>query len=318
MAINYDDIINTRGLLHDPYLVNHRKVGDIYRVDPLRGDGYTWLFRCRNGAYISVTEQILFDDTVGEFNQMDVLCIRSYHTVSGKLILPHRDLYSGDVQIYTGASGSCKFVHYRKTPVRFVNVALTPESYGEVLRDRFNETYEIPKEALQYLDDLIQFPELASVMSEIREYRGSGTEAENYYNEKADEIITLVMRKAEEMQELPHHDFSPGEEDRETMFELKHYIDHHLDSRLSIDDLSAIAHMSPAKLKASFKESYDTSIHQYIMDRRIETAGELLRESDLPVGAIGWLVGYNSSVRFSDAFKEKTGVRPAVYRRKNQ
>jgi transcriptional regulator GlxA family with amidase domain len=52
----------------------------------------------------------------------------------------------------------------------------------------------------------------------------------------------------------------------------------------------------------------------YLRRQRIERARRLLRETDLPVGAIALQVGFNDFSYFARTFREVVGVTPRGYR----
>src|SRR5262249_59361551 len=57
-------------------------------------------------------------------------------------------------------------------------------------------------------------------------------------------------------------------------------IEEHLDSELSLDELAAVAHLSPYHFAREFKTSTGLPPHQYVIARRIERAKQLLRDDD--------------------------------------
>lgn len=93
-------------------------------------------------------------------------------------------------------------------------------------------------------------------------------------------------------------------------------IDHQPTRNWTIQTLAVMAGLSPSRLSACFKTEVGLTVHQYLMRARIEAAGTLLRDTDLPVTAIALELGYASSQHFSAAFKAATGRSPSASRRK--
>ena len=54
--------------------------------------------------------------------------------------------------------------------------------------------------------------------------------------------------------------------------------------------------------------------HQYLLERKIEIAGILLKESAKPVKLIAAEIGFPDEYYFSRLFKKRTGVSPSDYR----
>ena len=96
------------------------------------------------------------------------------------------------------------------------------------------------------------------------------------------------------------------------------YINDHYASTLPLDLLSKISGMSISKLKSDFKKSKKCTITEYIQQRRMAQAEQLLLNSSLPIGQIGQLVGYSCASRFSKLFYLSTGFLPRDYRVHNK
>lgn len=89
-----------------------------------------------------------------------------------------------------------------------------------------------------------------------------------------------------------------------------HYKDPNLDATI----ISEKFNIHTVHLSRIFKEYFNTGLHQYLTQLRIEEAKELLCETDKTVEEIGNLVGYNNIYSFSRAFKRITEFSPSQYR----
>lgn len=67
-----------------------------------------------------------------------------------------------------------------------------------------------------------------------------------------------------------------------------------------------------------FKDFNDVSFTNYLLNLRMDEAGRLLVETNMPVKDIVTATGYNSSNTFGKAFKRKFGVTASVYRRRQK
>lgn len=65
--------------------------------------------------------------------------------------------------------------------------------------------------------------------------------------------------------------------------------------------------MLPLKEKDAFHARYGCTITQYIQGQRMERAEQLLANTDLPVGQIAQIVGYQNPSRFAQLFRRSTG-----------
>lgn len=98
----------------------------------------------------------------------------------------------------------------------------------------------------------------------------------------------------------------------------RRYLDQSYDAPITIDDLSREVALSPYYLIRAFRRVYRQTPHQYLVERRIARAKELLRNSDLSVTEICVEVGFESLGSFSTLFRKATGLSPSAYRERSQ
>jgi AraC family transcriptional regulator len=93
------------------------------------------------------------------------------------------------------------------------------------------------------------------------------------------------------------------------------YIEAHLDSELTIDDLAAVAHLSPYHFARMFKASTGLPPHQYVIARRVDRAKRLLRGGDeLSLAQVAARAGFWDQGHFTRHFKRLFGVTPKQFR----
>jgi len=83
---------------------------------------------------------------------------------------------------------------------------------------------------------------------------------------------------------------------------------------LHLEDLAAEAGMHPQYLPRAFRRVFGVSPHQYVLQRRVERAKQLLRETDLTVAEVAARGGFASQSHLCMRFKRATGVTPRRYR----
>jgi len=126
---------------------------------------------------------------------------------------------------------------------------------------------------------------------------------------KVKEIILLLSKiNAPAIKEIMHNLFSP----RSVSF--KDIIETHLFSPLSLADLAELANSSLASFKREFKKEYNDSPANYIKNRRLEKAKELLAISDKRISDITQDCLFGDTAHFSSAFKAKYQLSPSEYR----
>lgn len=94
------------------------------------------------------------------------------------------------------------------------------------------------------------------------------------------------------------------------------FIDDHCCHQLSLDQISSEACFSRYHFLRLFRRAFDQTPHQYLTQKRIEKAKELLASSKLTVTDVCFEVGFESLGSFSSLFRKYVGHSPAVYRTK--
>lgn len=99
--------------------------------------------------------------------------------------------------------------------------------------------------------------------------------------------------------------------------QVKEVIELHLFSKLKLEELAKLCNLSLSTFKREFKKEFDDSPTNYINDRRLEKAKELLTITDLPISEIAYEIGFQDSLYFTRLFKNKIGIPPTTYRKEN-
>ena len=84
--------------------------------------------------------------------------------------------------------------------------------------------------------------------------------------------------------------------------------------RHTIEELSNKFLINQTTLKNTFKTVYGRPIAAYMKEYRIKRAMELLARTDNSVAEIAHAVGYENQSKFTQAFKDITGILPRDYR----
>jgi len=96
---------------------------------------------------------------------------------------------------------------------------------------------------------------------------------------------------------------------------VKKYIDRHYEGTLSLDHLSKTHFVSKYHLLRLFKKYYGQSPKQYTLSKKIEKARELLKAGG-SVTETCFAVGFESMGSFSVLFKNRIGMNPITYRKR--
>ncbi len=92
------------------------------------------------------------------------------------------------------------------------------------------------------------------------------------------------------------------------------YVDTNYMKELTLDKIGAEFDISPNYLSRKFKKKTGKNFVQYINDKRMERAVEMLESTDMTVVKISELVGFNDQQYFHKLFKRYYGVTPIEFR----
>lgn len=94
------------------------------------------------------------------------------------------------------------------------------------------------------------------------------------------------------------------------------YIDVHYREEIRREELGKMVYLNADYLSRTFKKELGISISTYILQKRVDEAKKLLKQSNLPINTVSLSVGYSNFSYFTKMFKENTGYAPLEYRRK--
>ena len=94
------------------------------------------------------------------------------------------------------------------------------------------------------------------------------------------------------------------------------YIYNNLHMKITLEKLSETTGLSASYLSKLFHKEVGITISQYISEKRIEAAENMLRFSDYSVIDISNYLCFSSESHFIDVFRKHTGFTPKVYRNK--
>ena len=92
------------------------------------------------------------------------------------------------------------------------------------------------------------------------------------------------------------------------------YIDAHLAYPMTLSDLAGEAALSDFHFARMFRQSMNMAPHQYVMQRRMALAQQLVRYSSRSLSDIAMACGFSSASHFSNRFKQMTGKTPTQLR----
>ncbi|GGD64423.1 AraC family transcriptional regulator [Paenibacillus nasutitermitis] len=129
----------------------------------------------------------------------------------------------------------------------------------------------------------------------------SWSEAESYYASLYELLFSLKTNEQKDRI-------------RQIVSDVNQYIEQHLSEPLSLDVLADHVYLHPTYLSKLYKQATSVGVSDWIKDRRLKRAKELLANSRLKVHEIAGAVGFESGQYFAKVFKKETNCTPQEYR----
>ena len=146
------------------------------------------------------------------------------------------------------------------------------------------------------------------VFDMLKEYSEKQTSWETVLGNDLNTLIIKMLRKTEMGME--------PSEIRDIWQKLSEYIDNNLDSKLTLNDLAKKCFYNPSYFSRIFKEKFKISFLEYVTQKRLARAIELLKNTDVSVSDVGQRVGFSDNKSFYHAFSRYYHCTPSQYRKK--
>lgn len=138
-----------------------------------------------------------------------------------------------------------------------------------------------------------------------------------------EEIIRKGLRSVRERKNVRNLEHIWGELTQEPKEDspvenVKRIIAEHITAEISREELARQVYMSPDYLSRLFKKETGLSLSEYMIQKRISLAKQLLETTDLSIVEISQRTGFSYSSYFVRIFKKKAGVTPQQYRQEHR
>lgn len=219
--------------------------------------------------------------------------------------------------------GICCYANSQKTAyafcaagkqTRFTKVIVTRSYFDRFLQDQYGDNYEVSKNALDYLVQNPNSPELNFVFQQIKDCPAEGKTRNLYMESKIMEILSLITHNLEQEQNRHHLPVKLDKKDKCSLGKAITLMKRDLSAYPSIFQLAQTANMSPSRFQMAFRQFYGTTAYEYLKVLRMNHALLLLRDSDDNIRNVALKVGYRNAGHFSKLFKDTFGMGPKEYR----
>ncbi|USD67460.1 AraC family transcriptional regulator [Vibrio sp. SCSIO 43136] len=126
-----------------------------------------------------------------------------------------------------------------------------------------------------------------------------------------DTVLSLLQRHMQNYHAL----------ERETRLDMEvvdRYIDQHLGQKISVAQLASSVFLGESQFHSLFKEQTSQTPHQYVLNKRIQSAKTLIEQGHLTLGQIAELTGFSGQSAFTHAFSRQESISPSQYKKRFQ
>jgi AraC family transcriptional regulator len=162
--------------------------------------------------------------------------------------------------------------------------------------------------------DGLHFPQLRAAMQAVSDELMAGSSgggplaAESLANVLAVHLIRHLLTPGRPVRR------PDGALPRGRLLAVVEYIEAHLETGPSLEQMAAVARLSSYHFAHQFKRATGLPPHQYVIMRRVERAQHLLRRGDLSLAEVAARAGFPDQSAFCRHFKRLLGVTPGQFR----
>lgn len=95
---------------------------------------------------------------------------------------------------------------------------------------------------------------------------------------------------------------------------IEEYVDDHLGSAIALADLARLLGCTVHQLLSAFRGTFGTTPAQYVIERRLRMARNLLIRSSCDITSIALETGFSSHAHLTMTFKNRVGITPSEFR----
>lgn len=143
-------------------------------------------------------------------------------------------------------------------------------------------------------------------------YRGSGIDSA--YVESL--VSTLTMHVANERSNSDRIRYPTSGSSSFRIHKVMNVINKDPAGHHSLDELSDLAGVNKSHLCRVFKQSVGVTLHNYLLNARLDRARQLLARPDLSVAQVAELSGFLGASQFARAFRHHVNETPSSYRQR--
>lgn len=200
------------------------------------------------------------------------------------------------------------------------NMLVSPDFFRH-LSERYPEYFEQAYLRADSGETFFMVPEnipvpttLDMALNDIELSRMMGNASPMYLEAKVVECLSLFMREKEGKEDIKEKALTVS--DRDKIYHARDIIRREYLNPPSLRNLALRVGTNECTLKTGFKDTFRTTVFNYLFDYRMNIASHYLLDTNKTIAEVASMVGYSYQGHFCTAFKRKFNLSPSEYRMK--
>ncbi|HEY7378851.1 MAG TPA: AraC family transcriptional regulator, partial [Steroidobacteraceae bacterium] len=220
------------------------------------------------------------------------------------------DVTRGGTLIITGRGPRKEWITHGERGCEFVRVRLSHRLFKAALGERGHSGGDA-----EIIDNFgTRDPAIEALLLQLlREFREDAFCSALCAEAIVQQIVVHLLRRYSSLSKVPDvrvQRLTPAKLARVT-----EYIDGNLAAELTTADVAAVVSMGAGHFAKCFRHTMGMTPHEFVAQKRIARARELLLEKERSIADIAYQVGFSAPSHFSTAFTRNVGITPRAYRR---
>ncbi len=147
------------------------------------------------------------------------------------------------------------------------------------------------------------------LFTELLDLAANYSDNDEIYLKVSEILFKIILNLANDLEK---QNISP------TAIKIKEILDQSIYRKVTMENLYEEIHLSKSQICREFKKHLKVTPYQYLLNRRIAIAQDLLTKTKLSVKEISDALCFSDEYYFSNLFKKKIGISPSSYRKNKQ
>lgn len=233
-------------------------------------------------------------------------------------IAHHFKVRAQQSQVRYGTFQECQSKMYSGYRCQYLSVTLDEKIFGQIfacIKERgalYETTKSSPARVYTYT------PHVGKILSEIISCSFCDELKKVYLQGKTLELIAVFCDEVICKSHTNDFGIRVSVENYAALLKARKIIGESFAHPHTIATLAKTVAINGQQLKDGFKKCFGVTVHEYIIEKRMEAAHDLLTTKNCSVQEVAWMVGYSHTGHFIKLFRKYSGISPGQMRITNK